>query len=93
MGRTMELLRTKSNLEVLGWLRMVRRMTDLFDQLLRQAEQRYASQTGRDRGPLALYENFLRLHQRTWRGAALDVVIKAGGERRVGMQSVFALAQ
>ncbi len=41
---------------------MVRAMTERYDQLLQLAEQRHAGQTGRSR--LALYENFLRLHQR-----------------------------
>jgi len=41
---------------------MVPAMTELYDQLLREAEHRHASQSGR--GRLALYEAFLRLHQR-----------------------------
>ena len=52
----------KSNLELPGSLRMVRGMIERYEHLLQQAEQRHAGQTGR--GRLALYENFLRLHQR-----------------------------
>jgi [protein-PII] uridylyltransferase len=52
----------KSNLELPGSLRMVPAMTELYDQLLREAEHRHAGQSGR--GRLALYESFLRLHQR-----------------------------
>ncbi len=37
-------------------------MTESYDQLLQRAEQRHAGQAGRSR--LALYESFLRLHQR-----------------------------
>lgn len=41
---------------------MVPAMTELYDQLLREAEHRHAGQSGR--GRLVLYEAFLRLHQR-----------------------------
>jgi [protein-PII] uridylyltransferase len=52
----------KSNLELPVSLRMVQAMTEHYDQLLQQAEQRHAGQSERSR--LALYEGFLRLHQR-----------------------------
>ncbi|MFA5189964.1 MAG: [protein-PII] uridylyltransferase [Verrucomicrobiia bacterium] len=49
-------------MELPASLRMVRAMTELFDQLLREAEQRHSGQSGR--GRLTLYESFLRVHQR-----------------------------